>query len=88
MYVCLNPNLSLSTNLFFFLIRSYLRPSEDKQEEALRRACSDVIWRSAGGFNHQPEIESKAIVALPSENNYVQHSSHYYQDGVTEKVLK
>lgn len=65
---------------------TYLRPSEDKQEEALWRACSEVIWRSAGGFNHQPELESKAVVALPSENVYVQHNSLYYQDGVTEKL--
>lgn len=64
----------------------YLRPSEERQEEAMWRACSDVIWRSAGGFNQQTGAEPKAIVCLPSDNNYVQHSSQYYQDTVTEKV--
>ncbi|CAB3221156.1 unnamed protein product [Arctia plantaginis] len=64
---------------------TYLRPSEERQEEAMWRACSDVIWRSAGGFNNQAGTEPKAIVCLPSDNTYVQHSSQYYQDGVTEK---
>lgn len=64
---------------------TYLRPSEERQEEALWRACSEVIWRCAGGYTNQPGVETKALVALPSENNYVQHTSQYYQDGVTEK---
>ncbi|XP_053601649.1 inactive ubiquitin carboxyl-terminal hydrolase MINDY-4B isoform X1 [Plodia interpunctella] len=65
---------------------TYLRPSEDRQEEALWRACSEVIWKCGGGFNPQSGVEPKAVVALPSENTYVQHSSHYYQDGITEKL--
>ncbi|KAL0849717.1 hypothetical protein ABMA28_011679 [Loxostege sticticalis] len=65
---------------------TYLRPSEDRQEEALWRACSEVIWRCAGGFNPQSGTEPKAIVALPSETIYVQHTSQYYQDGITEKL--
>ncbi|XP_028035901.1 inactive ubiquitin carboxyl-terminal hydrolase MINDY-4B isoform X2 [Bombyx mandarina] len=65
---------------------TYLRPSEDRQEEALWRACSEVLWRCAGGFNHQTSSEPLAKVALPSENVYVQHNSRYYQDGVTEKL--
>lgn len=64
----------------------YLRPSEERQEEALWRACSEVIWRCAGGFTHKAGEESKAVVALPSDNVYVQHSSKYYQDGITEKL--
>ncbi|XP_026726548.1 inactive ubiquitin carboxyl-terminal hydrolase MINDY-4B isoform X2 [Trichoplusia ni] len=67
---------------------TYLRPSEERQEEALWRACSEVIWRCAGGYTNQPGVETKALVALPSENNYVQHTSQYYQDGVTEKSLE
>ncbi|CAD0195173.1 unnamed protein product [Chrysodeixis includens] len=65
---------------------TYLRPSEERQEEALWRACSEVVWRCAGGYANQAGVETKALVALPSENNYVQHSSQYYQDGVTEKL--
>ncbi|CAG9108374.1 unnamed protein product [Plutella xylostella] len=63
--------------------RSYLRPSEERQEEALWRACSEVIWRCGGGG--PAGGEPRAVVALPSDNVYVQHSSVYYQDGVTEK---
>lgn len=68
-------------------ITRYLRPSEDRQEEAIWRACSEVIWRCGGGFNLQKEADPKAIVALPGEEAYVQHSSYYYQDNVTEKVV-
>ncbi|KAJ0181476.1 hypothetical protein K1T71_003561 [Dendrolimus kikuchii] len=64
----------------------YLRPTEERQEEALWRACSEVIWRCAGGFTHKPGEETKAMVALPSEDIYVQHTSKYYQDGITEKL--
>ncbi|PZC73609.1 hypothetical protein B5X24_HaOG209054 [Helicoverpa armigera] len=65
---------------------SYLRPSEERQEEALWRACSEVIWRCGGGGNTgQAAADPKAVVGLPSGNNYVQHSSQYYHDGVTEK---
>lgn len=60
-----------------FDILSYLRPSEEKQEEALWRSLSEVIWRCAA---------DQATVALPTDNTYVQHSSSYYQDGITEKV--
>ncbi|XP_031769945.1 inactive ubiquitin carboxyl-terminal hydrolase MINDY-4B isoform X2 [Galleria mellonella] len=65
---------------------TYLRPSEDRQEEALWRACSEVIWRCAGGFNVQSGTEPTAVVGLPTDHTYVQHSSHYYQDGITEKL--
>ncbi|XP_073948945.1 inactive ubiquitin carboxyl-terminal hydrolase MINDY-4B isoform X3 [Choristoneura fumiferana] len=65
---------------------TYLRPSEERQEEALWRACSEVIWRCAGGMNIPQGGEAKAVVALPSDIVYVQHSSYYFQDGVTEKL--
>ncbi|CAH1643121.1 unnamed protein product [Spodoptera littoralis] len=65
---------------------TYLRPSEDRQEEALWRACSEVIWRCGGGNSGQAGVEPKAVVALPTDHCYVQHSSQYYQDGVTEKL--
>ncbi|XP_047036546.1 inactive ubiquitin carboxyl-terminal hydrolase MINDY-4B [Helicoverpa zea] len=66
---------------------TYLRPSEERQEEALWRACSEVIWRCGGGGNTgQAAADPKAVVGLPSGNNYVQHSSQYYHDGVTEKL--
>ncbi|XP_063546708.1 inactive ubiquitin carboxyl-terminal hydrolase MINDY-4B isoform X2 [Cydia strobilella] len=65
---------------------TYLRPSEERQEEALWRACSEVIWRCAGGMTPQQAGQPKAVVALPSDITYVQHSSTYYQDGVTEKL--
>ncbi|XP_063634171.1 inactive ubiquitin carboxyl-terminal hydrolase MINDY-4B isoform X3 [Cydia splendana] len=64
---------------------TYLRPSEERQEEALWRACSEVIWRCAGGMTPPQTGQPKAVVALPSDMTYVQHSSTYYQDGVTEK---
>ncbi|CAG5052145.1 unnamed protein product [Parnassius apollo] len=63
----------------------YLRPSEEQQEEALWRACSEVIWRCGGGFNAQNTSDTKVVVALPTDTTYVQHSAQYYQDGVTEK---
>ncbi|CAH0723010.1 unnamed protein product, partial [Brenthis ino] len=63
---------------------SYLRPNEERQEEALWRASSEVIWRCAGGFNAQTEV--KATVGLPTGQVYVQHSSTYYQDGITEML--
>ncbi|XP_013181121.1 PREDICTED: protein FAM188B2-like [Papilio xuthus] len=65
---------------------SYLRPSDERQEEALWRACSEVIWRCGGGFNSQNTPETKVTVALPTGKTYVQHSASYYQDGVTEKL--
>ncbi|KOB74030.1 UPF0526 protein C7orf67-like protein [Operophtera brumata] len=37
-------------------------------EEALWRACSEVIWRCGGGFNHQAGVEPKAVVVLPGED--------------------
>ncbi|CAH0698692.1 unnamed protein product [Spodoptera exigua] len=64
---------------------TYLRPSEERQEEALWRACSEVIWRCGGGNSSQAGVDPKAVVALPTDHCYVQHSSQYYQDGVTEK---
>ncbi|XP_048005860.1 inactive ubiquitin carboxyl-terminal hydrolase MINDY-4B [Leguminivora glycinivorella] len=64
---------------------TYLRPSEERQEEALWRACSEVIWRCAGGMAPPQTGQAKAVVVLPSDMTYVQHSSTYYQDGVTEK---
>ncbi|CAK1600365.1 unnamed protein product [Parnassius mnemosyne] len=65
---------------------SYLRPSEERQEEALWRACSEVIWRCGGGFNTQNTSDTKVVVALPTDITYVQHSAQYYQDGITEKL--
>ena len=70
-----------SKSLSYF---SYLRPNEDRQEEALWRACSEVVWRCGGGYNNQPEV--KVTVGLPTSQVYVQHSSTYYQDGITEMV--
>ncbi|XP_041974117.1 inactive ubiquitin carboxyl-terminal hydrolase MINDY-4B isoform X2 [Aricia agestis] len=61
---------------------SYLRPTEERQEEALWRACSEVIWRC--GSSNQPE--PRAVVALPATQIYVLHSSQYYQDGITEML--
>ncbi|KAH9638816.1 hypothetical protein HF086_011371 [Spodoptera exigua] len=66
---------------------TYLRPSEERQEEALWRACSEVIWRCGGGNSIQAGVDPKAVVALPTDHCYVQHSSQYYQDGVTEKAM-
>ncbi|XP_061382762.1 inactive ubiquitin carboxyl-terminal hydrolase MINDY-4B isoform X2 [Danaus plexippus] len=63
---------------------SYLRPSEERQEEALWRACSEVIWRCGGGFNAQ--TDTKVTVTLPTNQVYIQHSSQYYQDGITEML--
>ncbi|XP_038208490.1 inactive ubiquitin carboxyl-terminal hydrolase MINDY-4B [Zerene cesonia] len=60
---------------------SYLRPSEERQEEAIWRACSEVVWRCAGHGT-----DPRATLALPTDSTYVQHSSNYYQDGITEKL--
>ncbi|XP_049887815.1 inactive ubiquitin carboxyl-terminal hydrolase MINDY-4B isoform X3 [Pectinophora gossypiella] len=65
---------------------TYLRPSEERQDEATWRACSEIIWRCAGGFNPQPGVEPTAIIALPTDNSYVPHSTQYYQDQITETV--
>ncbi|GBP79478.1 Inactive ubiquitin carboxyl-terminal hydrolase MINDY-4B [Eumeta japonica] len=63
---------------------TYLRPSEERQEESIWRACAEVVWRCAAGVH--ADDERRATVALPTDKTYVQHSSQYYQDGVTEKL--
>ncbi|KYM79845.1 hypothetical protein ALC53_09767 [Atta colombica] len=67
-----------------------LKPSYDRQIEVLTSAISEIIWRCAGGFsvstcpNIVSSIVPKAIVALPQDTPYLQHSVQYFQDGLTE----
>ncbi|XP_011148914.2 inactive ubiquitin carboxyl-terminal hydrolase MINDY-4B isoform X1 [Harpegnathos saltator] len=69
-----------------------LKPSYDRQIEVLTSAISEIIWRCAGGFsvstypNVVSNIVPEAVVALPQETPYVQHSVQYFQDGLTETL--
>ncbi|EGI68163.1 UPF0526 protein C7orf67-like protein [Acromyrmex echinatior] len=69
-----------------------LKPSYDRQIEVLTSAISEIIWRCAGGFsvstcpNVVSSIVPKAIVALPQDTPYLQHSVQYFQDGLTETL--
>ncbi|XP_076172182.1 inactive ubiquitin carboxyl-terminal hydrolase MINDY-4B isoform X2 [Ptiloglossa arizonensis] len=75
---------------------SLLKPSYDSQIDVLTAAIAEIIWRCAGGFVVQNTGYSpnqsvtgnanvpKAVVTLPQETPYLQHSVHYFQDGLTE----
>lgn len=73
--------------------RSLLKPSYDRQIEVLTSAISEIIWRCAGGFsastctNVVSNTVPKAVVALPQDTPYLQHSVQYFQDGLTETVV-
>ncbi|KYN28881.1 hypothetical protein ALC57_01845 [Trachymyrmex cornetzi] len=62
-----------------------LKPSYDRQIEVLTSAISEIIWRCAGGFsvstcpNVVSSIVPKAIVALPQDTPYLQHSLHLFE---------
>lgn len=82
----------------FSLKFSLLKPSYERQIEALTSTVAEIIWRSAGGFavqnigcsSGQSAAGNKsaptAVVVLPQETPYVQHSVQYFQDGLTETV--
>ncbi|RLU18592.1 hypothetical protein DMN91_008949 [Ooceraea biroi] len=69
-----------------------LKPTYDRQIEVLTSAIAEIIWRCAGGFSVStcPNVVSntvpKAVVALPQDTPYIQHSVHYFQDGLTETL--
>ncbi|XP_020288126.1 protein FAM188B2 isoform X2 [Pseudomyrmex gracilis] len=70
-----------------------LKPSYDRQIEVLTFAIAEIIWRSAGGFSVSacPNVVGnntvpKAVIALPQDTPYLQHSAHYFQDGLTETL--
>lgn len=79
---------------------SLLKPSYDRQIDALTSTIAEIVWRCAGGFAVQNvgcspsqsvggnENVSTAVVVLPQETPYVQHSVQYFQDGLTETVRK
>ncbi|XP_028523828.1 probable ubiquitin carboxyl-terminal hydrolase MINDY-4 isoform X2 [Apis cerana] len=77
-------------------VESLLKPSYERQIDALTSTIAEIIWRSAGGFAVQNaacssgqsgnENVSTAVVALPQEIPYVQHSVQYFQDGLTETL--
>lgn len=65
--------------------------------DVLACAIAEIIWRCAGGFATQSASSvnlntvsnvsiPKAIVTLPQEISYLQHSVQYFQDGLTETV--
>ncbi|KYQ57714.1 Protocadherin Fat 4 [Trachymyrmex zeteki] len=62
-----------------------LKPSYDRQIEVLTSAISEIIWRCAGGFsvstcpNVVSNIVPRAIVALPQDTPYLQHSLHLFE---------
>ncbi|KYM95510.1 hypothetical protein ALC62_13940 [Cyphomyrmex costatus] len=62
-----------------------LKPSYDRQIEVLTSAISEIIWRCAGGFsvstcpNVVSNIVPKAIVVLPQDTPYLQHSLHLFE---------
>lgn len=69
-----------------------LKPTYDRQTEVLTSAISEIIWRCAGGFavstcsNVVGNTVPKAVVALPQDTPYLQHSVQYFQDGLTETL--
>ncbi|XP_043480672.1 inactive ubiquitin carboxyl-terminal hydrolase MINDY-4B [Leptopilina heterotoma] len=74
-----------------------LKPNYDQQMEVLACAIAEIIWRCAGGFATQSASSvnlntvsnisiPKAIVTLPQETPYLQHSVQYFQDGLTETL--
>ncbi|XP_012345810.1 inactive ubiquitin carboxyl-terminal hydrolase MINDY-4B isoform X2 [Apis florea] len=77
---------------------SLLKPSYDRQIDALTSTIAEIVWRCAGGFAVQNvgcspsqsvggnENVSTAVVVLPQETPYVQHSVQYFQDGLTETL--
>ncbi|XP_053997356.1 inactive ubiquitin carboxyl-terminal hydrolase MINDY-4B isoform X1 [Hylaeus anthracinus] len=77
---------------------SLLKPSYDRQIDVLTAAIAEIIWRCAGGFVVQNTGCSpnqsvagnanvpRAVVALPQETPYLQHSVQYFQDGLTETL--
>lgn len=81
--------------------RRLLKPNHERQVEVLSLSIAEVIWRCGGGdatksCGSTANIASggtatavlvpKAIVVLPQETPYVQHSVQYFQDGITETV--
>ncbi|XP_043251480.1 inactive ubiquitin carboxyl-terminal hydrolase MINDY-4B isoform X1 [Colletes gigas] len=77
---------------------SLLKPSYDRQIDVLTAAIAEIVWRCAGGFVVQNTGCSpsqsvagnanvpRAVVALPQETPYLQHSVQYFQDGLTETL--
>ncbi|XP_076222328.1 inactive ubiquitin carboxyl-terminal hydrolase MINDY-4B isoform X2 [Nomia melanderi] len=77
---------------------SLLKPSYDRQIDVLTSSIAEIVWRCAGGFVAQSSSSTanqnvagsasvpRAIVALPQEIPYLQHSVHYFQDGLTETL--
>ncbi|CAL7939567.1 unnamed protein product [Xylocopa violacea] len=77
---------------------SLLKPSYDRQIDVLTSSIAEIVWRCAGGFVVQNTGCSpnqsvtgnanvpRAVVVLPQETPYVQHSVQYFQDGLTETL--
>ncbi|XP_017878247.1 inactive ubiquitin carboxyl-terminal hydrolase MINDY-4B isoform X2 [Ceratina calcarata] len=77
---------------------SLLKPSYDRQIDVLTASIAEIIWRCAGGFAVQNIGCSpnqtvtgnvnvpRAVVVLPQDTPYVQHSVQYFQDGLTETL--
>ncbi|XP_076656094.1 inactive ubiquitin carboxyl-terminal hydrolase MINDY-4B isoform X2 [Halictus rubicundus] len=76
---------------------SLLKPSYDRQIDVLTSSIAEIIWRCAGGFvakssstsanqNTENANVPRAVVALPQETVYLQHSVQYFQDGLTETL--
>ncbi|XP_012151615.1 putative ubiquitin carboxyl-terminal hydrolase MINDY-4 isoform X2 [Megachile rotundata] len=77
---------------------SLLKPSYDRQIDVLTSAIAEIIWRCAGGFVVQNTgcspnqgvtgntNAARAIITLPQETPYVQHTVQYFQDGLTETL--
>ncbi|XP_058797363.1 inactive ubiquitin carboxyl-terminal hydrolase MINDY-4B isoform X2 [Phymastichus coffea] len=69
-----------------------LKPSYDKQLEVLNASLAEIVWRCAGGFAAQGAgctaglCLPRAVVALPQDTPYLQHSVQYFQDGLTETL--
>ncbi|XP_020711428.2 inactive ubiquitin carboxyl-terminal hydrolase MINDY-4B isoform X2 [Athalia rosae] len=73
-----------------------LKPNHERQVEVLSLSIAEVIWRCGSAdatINHSQGdtanfgiTSPKAIVVLPQDIPYVQHSSQYFQDGITETL--
>lgn len=74
---------ALSVQYFMYIIFwvfRLLKPTESQQNEALIAAISEILWNIAEKI--------KVVIALTGDTNLIPHSHIYFQDSITEKVLR
>ncbi|XP_046392115.1 inactive ubiquitin carboxyl-terminal hydrolase MINDY-4B isoform X2 [Ischnura elegans] len=63
-----------------------LRPSAEKQQEALWQSLADIIWRAGERARGIVCLSPCATTGGEGAPSYVAQSSVYFQDGVTERL--